>query len=315
MSAIRTVELSKTYSSPEGKVPAVEGLTLEVASGEFFGLLGPNGAGKSTTVGMLTTLVRPSAGRAEVAGIDVSHRPVQVRRNIGVASQADSLDRKLSVADNLEFRGRFLGMTRRVARRRAEALLETFSLVERRNARAHELSGGQVKRLIIARALMHRPQVLFLDEPTAGIDPQTRHNLWDALRALHADGQTILLTTHHMDEAEALCQRAAIIDNGRLLACDTVPTLLTLAGAKTIVTVTYDRSVPSDLEGLRGHPDVSRVDVNGSQVKAHTHDAESLLGDLITAGVNAGLRVRHVMTLRPSLESVFLTLTGREYRE
>ena len=209
--AIRTEDLRKTYKSSRGDVPAVCGIDLSVGSGQFFGLLGPNGAGKSTTIGMLTTLVLPTGGRAWVAGLDVVADPVGVKRRIGVVTQNNTLDMQLTVAENLEFRSRFFGLGLREASRRAAQLLEVFGLADRRKAMSTDLSGGQAKRLLIARALVHRPDVLFLDEPTAGLDPQTRANLWDILRVLHAQGQTILLTTHYMEEAEALCEQVAVI--------------------------------------------------------------------------------------------------------
>ena len=168
---------------------------------------------------------------------------------------------------------------------------------------------------MICRALVHRPEVLFLDEPTAGLDPQTRINLWDTLRALQADGQTILLTTHYMEEAEALCERVAIIDHGRVLACDTVQRLKSAAGADTVITVTYDGTVPPAVEGLRTRVGVSRLEVTDGQVRVFTRHADGLLGELVAAGTVAGVAVTEATQLRPSLETVFLTLTGREYRE
>jgi ABC-type multidrug transport system ATPase subunit len=222
---IEAVALGKTYAGTGGDVAAVRGLDLRIGRGEFFGLLGPNGAGKSTTIGMLTTLVKPTSGSARVCGIDVARRPVEVKRRIGMVPQNNTLDQEVTVAENLEFRGRYFGMSRARARERAADLLATSALTGRRRAMPAELSGGQAKRLMICRALVHRPEVLFLDEPTAGLDPQTRIHLWDTLRTLQADGQTILLTTHYLEEAEALCDRVAIIDHGTLLACDTIGNL------------------------------------------------------------------------------------------
>ncbi len=313
--AIRTVDLHKTYVSPRGEIPAVRGIDLEVPRGQFFGLLGPNGAGKTTTIGMLTTLVLPTRGEAYVAGVDAVRQPVEVKRRIGMVTQNNTLDRDLNVAENLEFRGLYFGMARRDARRRADELLELFNLSERRKANVYELSGGQAKRLMIARALVHRPEVLFLDEPTAGIDPQTRINLWDTLRGLHAEGQSIVLTTHYMEEAEALCERIAIIDHGKVLACDTVDGLKSSAGADTIITVRYDGGGVPALDGLEDRPEVRKVEVDDGQVRVFARGADGLLSELVDAGVAAGLSVRDASTLRPSLETVFLTLTGREYRE
>ena len=229
--AIRTEELRKTYTAKGGDVPAVRGIDLAVSRGQFFGLLGPNGAGKSTTISMLTTLVVPTGGRAWVAGLDVVADPVGVKRRIGVVTQNNTLDMQLTVAENLEFRSRFFGLSPREASRRAAQLLEAFGMSEKRKSMSTDLSGGQAKRLLIARALVHRPEVLFLDEPTAGLDPQTRVNLWDILRVLHAEGQTILLTTHYMEEAEALCEQISVMDHGQILASGTVNELKEGVGA------------------------------------------------------------------------------------
>jgi daunorubicin resistance ABC transporter ATP-binding subunit len=313
--AVLVSGLTKTYP---GGIEAVRGVEFEVAPGEVFGLLGPNGAGKSTTIGMLTTLVLPTAGRAWVAGLDVVADPVGVKRRIGVVTQNNTLDMQLTVAENLEFRSRFFGLRPREASRRAAQLLEVFGLADRRRAMSTDLSGGQAKRLLIARALVHRPDVLFLDEPTAGLDPQTRVNLWDILRVLHAEGQTILLTTHYMEEAEALCEQIAVMDHGEVLAAGTVDELKNGAGAETVITVHYAAAVPGDLAaraGLTGRPGVSKVEADANSVRVFTRDPDGVLGELVTAGSAAGLTVRDATQLKPSLETVFLTLTGREYRE
>jgi daunorubicin resistance ABC transporter ATP-binding subunit len=311
-SAVRTVGLGRTYAGADGDVTAVRRLDLRIAAGEFFGLLGPNGAGKSTTIGMLTTLVRPTSGTAAVCGIDVARRPVQVKRRIGMVSQRNTLDGELTVAENLEFRGRFFGMRRDRARRRADELLEAFALADRRGALPTELSGGQAKRLMICRALVHRPDVLFLDEPTAGLDPQTRVDLWDALRRLQAEGQTIVLTTHYLEEAETLCDRVAIIDHGALLACDTVDRLKSAVGADTVINVRYDGAPPPAVEALPGREGVRDLEVSGGQLRVFTRHPDGLLGELVTAGTAAGVAVTEASRQRPSLETVFLTLTGRD---
>jgi len=316
--AIRTEDLRKTYKTSRGDVQAVRGIDLDVPSGEFFGLLGPNGAGKSTTIGMLTTLVLPTGGRAWVAGVDVVGDPVAVKRRIGVVTQNNTLDMQLTVAENLEFRSRFFGLGAREAGRRAEQLLDAFGLADRRRAMATDLSGGQARRLLIARALVHRPDVLFLDEPTAGLDPQTRVNLWDILRVLHDQGQTILLTTHYMEEAEALCDRVAVIDHGRVLAAGTVDDLKQSTGADTVITVRYESAVPDGLAGkagITGRPGISKIETDGDQVRVFTREPDGVLGELVAAGARDGLHVRDAAQLKPSLETVFLTLTGREYRE
>jgi len=316
--AIKTADLRKTYTTNRGDVDAVRGIDLDIPQGEFFGLLGPNGAGKSTTIGMLTTLVRPTGGHAWVAGIDVTRDPVAVKRRIGVVTQNNTLDMQLTVAENLEFRSRFFGLSARTAARRAAQLIDAFGLGDRRDAMADQLSGGQARRLLIARALVHRPEVLFLDEPTAGLDPQTRVNLWDILQVLHEQGQTILLTTHYMEEAEALCDRIAVVDHGKVLASGTVHELKENAGAVTVVTVRYEQPVPAGLAeraGLAGKPGVTKVETDGDQIRVFSREPESLLGELVEIGVRDGLHVRDAAQLKPSLETVFLTLTGREYRE
>ena len=211
---IRTEQLTKVYP---GGLKAVDELDLEVHRGEIFGLLGPNGAGKTTTAGMLTTRVIPTGGTAFVGGIDVVAHPTAAKQVIGVVSQSNTLDRSLTVWENLYFHGRFFGMSAETAHR-SHRLLERFRSTERAAAPVVALSGGMAQRLMVARAIMHRPAILFLDEPTAGLDPQSRIALWEILGELHRDGQTILLTTHYMEEADELCNRLAIIDQGKLLA-------------------------------------------------------------------------------------------------
>jgi daunorubicin resistance ABC transporter ATP-binding subunit len=313
--AVRTEALAKTYTGPPGQVPAVRGIDLAVRHGEFFGLLGPNGAGKSTTIGMLTTLVVPTAGRAEVCGLDVVRNPVEVKRRIGMASQNNTLDSDLSTFENLEFRGRYFGLSAAAARRRAEELLDQFGLTDRRSANPFELSGGQAKRLMICRALVHHPEVLFLDEPTAGLDPQTRVNLWDLLRELQKAGQTIMLTTHYMEEAEQMCDRVAVVDHGKVLASGTVAELKNSAGADTVITVTYDGAAPDGVGTLRARPGVSKVEITGGQVRVFAREPRGVLGELVSTAATAGVAVSDAAQLPPSLETAFLSLTGREYRE
>ena len=318
LAAIRTEGLRKTYKSSRGDVEAVRGIDLDVPQGEFFGLLGPNGAGKSTTIGMLTTLIAPTGGRAWTAGHDVVKNPVAVKRRIGVVTQNNTLDMQLTVQENLEFRSRFFGLSLGAASKRAVQLIDAFGLSDRRKAMADQLSGGQARRLMIARALVHQPDVLFMDEPTAGLDPQTRVNLWDILKVLHAQGQTILLTTHYMEEAEALCDKIAVVDHGKILADGTVEKLLADSGAQTIVTVRYEEPVPEGLAeraGLAERHGVTKVEADGDQLRVFSVDAEGLLGDLVNIGTANGLHVRDASEAKPSLETAFLALTGREYRE
>ncbi|HEY5154562.1 MAG TPA: ABC transporter ATP-binding protein, partial [Acidimicrobiales bacterium] len=232
---IRTEGLTKIYP---GDIKAVDHLDLTVYRGEIFGLLGPNGAGKTTTAGMLTTRVIPTSGTALVGGIDVVAHPALAKRLIGVVPQSNTLDRSLSVWNNLYFHGRFFGMSAKGSRAKADDLLEQFRLSERAKSPVLSLSGGMAQRLMVARAVMHNPSILFLDEPTAGLDPQSRIALWEILGELHRDGQTILLTTHYREEADELCNRLAIIDHGTLLALGTPQELKDATGIDSQVLVT-----------------------------------------------------------------------------
>ena len=209
---IRTVDLTKVYAGSD--FAAVDKLNLSVTAGEIFGLLGPNGAGKTTTAGMLTTRVIPTAGTAHIGSVDVIAHPALAKQLIGVVSQTNTLDRQLTVWENLYFHGRLFGMAAAESRRVADDLLEQFHLTKWGPASVFALSGGMAQRLMVARSIFHRPAVLFMDEPTAGLDPQSRLALWEILGELHAAGQTILLTTHYMEEADQLCNRVAIMDHG-----------------------------------------------------------------------------------------------------
>jgi ABC-2 type transport system ATP-binding protein len=313
--AIRTVDLRKTYTGGGRTVEAVAGLDLEVKAGEFVGLLGPNAAGKSTTIGMLTTRIVPTGGSAEVAGIDVRRQPVDVRRQIGVVTQRNTMDRQLSILEILEFRGRFFGMSGRVARRRGRELLDQFGIASCAETKDDFISGGQTRRAMVCRALMHRPPILILDEPTGALDPQTRFNLWEILRELHADGQTILLTTHNMEEAEALCDRVAIVDHGRVLACDTVDGIKRSAQATSLITIVFDGDLSTIVEEVGNLPGVSEAVAEDNRLLVRNTVTNSVLTDILRLAGTAGLTVRDVSTLLPSLETAFLNLTGREYRE
>src|SRR5260370_18489523 len=221
--AIAVEDLKKTYQPKARKaveVKAVDGISFEVARGELFGLLGPNGAGKTTTIGVLTTRVVPTGGAARIEGIDVARHPVAVKRRIGVVPQVNNLDRSLTAREILLFHAEYFGVPKHERESKAQHLMQRFELAERADEKVLGFSGGMVQRLKIARALMHDPAILFLDEPTTGLDPQSRRAMWDMLSELNAKGQTILLTTHYMEEADQLCERAAIIDHGQLPALD-----------------------------------------------------------------------------------------------
>jgi ABC-2 type transport system ATP-binding protein len=315
--AIEIEDLHKTYKSGDRQVKAVRGISLTVREGESFGLLGPNGAGKSTTFGMLTTRVRPTSGTMTVAGADPTRDPVSVKRRIGAVTQYNTLDRQLTALENLEFRGRFAGLSARDARARGRELLDRFGLADRADAMVHRLSGGQAQRVMIARALLTRPAILFLDEPTSGLDPQTRVNLWDLLREMHAAGQTIVLTTHYLEEAEALCEQIGIIDHGLMLDSGTQDDLKAREGGDSVVTLVHEpgTDLTGILERARQLPGVSRAEADGATLRVFSARIEGVVPALLRMSLEAGLFVLDVSVRRPSLETVFLTLTGREYRE
>ena len=310
---IRCEQLTKLYP---GNILAVDKLDLSVRQGEIFGLLGPNGAGKTTTAGMLTTRVIPTSGRAIVNGIDVVAHPAVAKQVIGVVPQTNTLDRSLTVWENLYFHGRFFGMAARLARAAADEMLVKFRLIERAKAPVMALSGGMAQRLMVARAILHRPSVLFLDEPTAGLDPQSRIALWEILGELHDEGQTILLTTHYMEEADSLCDRLAIMDHGRILALDTPRDLKESVGADSIVTV----SANGDLVAL-GALLVDKVNgATGSKqvdntVLLQVKGTVGVLPQVIAAADQGGFTVTDLSVAEPTLETVFITLTGKDLRE
>ena len=310
---IRTEGLTKVYRSGNRDrgpdVKAVDELDLSVCKGEIFGLLGPNGAGKTTTVGMLTTRIIPTSGRAFVNGVDVVADPPRAKRFIGVVQQVNTLDRSLNVLENLYYHGRYYAMSHQAAREQADALLERFRLAHRARAEVRTLSGGMAQRLMLARAVMHRPAVLFLDEPTAGLDPQSRLALWEMVGELHDEGQTILLTTHYMEEAEEFCDRVAIMDHGKILALDTPDAL------KRSATPDGGPAVDAKAWLLRLQA-LERMDesVSANGEVADRTGMEASLIELITAAERHGLSLDDLRG-PVTLETVFINLTGRDLRE
>jgi ABC-2 type transport system ATP-binding protein len=289
---------------------AVDNLELTVNRGEIFGLLGPNGAGKTTTVGMLTTRVIPTAGSALVNGIDVVADPARAKLDLGVVPQANTLDRSLTVWENLYFHGRYFGMSGTEATDAADELLERFRLTAKANAEVYHLSGGMAQRLMVARAILHRPAVLFLDEPTAGLDPQSRLALWEIVGRLNEEGQTILLTTHYMEEADRICHRVAIMDHGRILALDT-PAQLKRAGAgnegmRGKVKVLLSRS-------LESVPPPERLSVQGPT--EDLPDTQRIRDDANDVAELLGFDFEGLHSDEVTLETVFINLTGRDLRE
>src|SRR6202171_2868718 len=262
-------------------VVALESLDLDIGAGEFFGLLGPNGAGKTTAIGVLTTRVRPTSGKALVAGADVVGDSVRVRQMIGVVPQRPNADLSLNVLENLQFHAAYFGIPFDVATKRAYELLERLGLSEKASAKMAEMSGGQQQRLMIVRALMHEPQIIFLDEPTVGLDPQARLGLWDILRDLHDRGRTIVMTTHYMDEADRLCDRLAIIDRGKLLALDTPRALKAKAPGGTLLELVLDGDAMPAAELAETLAGISRVEAHDGLLRAHSDRGGQVLPALI----------------------------------
>jgi ABC-2 type transport system ATP-binding protein len=309
---IRTEGLTKVYP---GNIRAVIDLNLDVSEGEIFGLLGPNGAGKTTTVGMLTTRVIPTQGRASLAGVDVVAHPSEAKRLIGVVSQTNTLDRSLSVWENLYYHGRYFGMGAKASKGVATDLLEVFRLSDRAKANVATLSGGMAQRLMVARSIVHRPRILFLDEPTSGLDPQSRIALWEIIRQIHAEGQTVVLTTHYMEEADRLCERLAIMDHGRLLALDTPEALKRTVGGDLIVRVRAGSEPDRVAAHLRDLEAVTGSTVVGDTVQLMAVRSDGLLPRVIDAVEAGGFQVHDVSIDEPTLETVFINLTGKELRE
>ena len=291
---------------------ALQALDLAIEEGEFFGLLGPNGAGKTTTIGILTTRVLPTAGSASVAGADVMRDAVGVRRRIGVVPQRPNPDRSLDALDNLLYHAAYFGIPRAVALPRANLLLGELAIAEKAHAKVDELSGGQQQRLMIARALIHEPRVIFLDEPTVGLDPQARLALWDILRDLHGRGRTIVMTTHYMEEADQLCDRIAIVDRGQLLALDTPGALKAKAPGGTLVALTLDGPGATLAERARALPGVLRAEGVGNAAHVYSADGGGIVSPLVQLAESVGRTVTNIALTAPSLETLFVSLTGRK---
>ncbi len=311
---VQIEHLRKVY---DGKpdVVAVDGIDLSVREGEIFGLLGPNGAGKTTTISICTTRALPSSGRVLIAGMDVVAHPAISRREIGVVPQYNTLDRACTIFENIHFHCLYFGFSRADATARTRELLEQFHLTERAGARPQQLSGGLAQRVQIARAIAHRPKVLFLDEPSAGLDPQSRIALWDAVRALRSQGITVVLTTHYMEEADELCERVAIIDHGKILVEDTPAALKASVGAGKIYELDlHDQkgrvSLPASLGVLDG---ITAVEQTDTGVRVFAQPVDGLLSEVVRTADPFGLR--DLTITEPSLETVFIRLTGRELRE
>jgi ABC-2 type transport system ATP-binding protein len=335
-SAIRTRDLRKVYHSappaaagrgehgsvgkgqknPKPQIAALDGINLDVAPGQIFGLLGPNGAGKSTTVGILTTRVRPTSGTAWIGEYDVWQDQTAAKRQIGVVAQRPNLDFSLTAREILLFHGAYFGLNSRQRSERANVLLERFKLTDRADQLVRGFSGGMMQRISIARAMMHDPQVLFLDEPSVGLDPQTRLLLWEIIREYNQKGRTILLTTHNMEEADTLCQQLAIIDHGRIIASGMPGELKASIPGGFLLRLRFGSNSPPLLERLASLPGVTEVRASGDNgADVYAGRGGSLIPEIVNAAAALGVEVSDVHISEPSLENLFLHHTGRSLRE
>ena len=298
------------------EVIALAGISLEIRPGEVFGLLGPNGAGKTTTIQILTTRTRPTNGRAFVGQYDVWRQQVEAKKLIGVVPQRPNLDFALTAREILLFHGAYFGQSAKERARRADELLEKFKLTDRADHMVRTFSGGMMQRMLIARAMMHDPEVLFLDEPSAGLDPQTRLLLWDIIRDYNQQGKTIVLTTHYMDEADALCDRLAIIDHGKIIAQGTPQELKASIPGGYLLRLRFNDAPETLLAELRTLTGVTEVrPVENGAVDLYAGSGGPLIGPIVSAAQSAGVELADVHIAEPSLETLFLHHTGRSLRD
>jgi len=311
MQTIKVDNLTRKF----GNFTAVDGISFSVESGELFGLLGPNGAGKTTTINMLSTLLKTTSGRAEVAGFDVARSTDDVRKSIGMVFQDPALDSKLTGKENLEFHGMMYGMQAREIRERISEVLALVELTDKTNVLVEKYSGGMKRRLEIARGLMHRPKVLFLDEPTIGLDAQTRRHIWEYIRKLNKEaGVTIILTTHYMEEADYLCDRIAIIDHGKIIALDTPKKLKDVLGGD-VVCLKIDGESEKYMKFVRSLEWIKNAKMHDGELCLTMDHGEKRIPELVCAAPEHGMTISSVDLHKPSLEDVFLHFTGKTIRE
>ncbi len=305
-------DLKKSY----GDLEAVKGVSFSILEGEIFSLLGPNGAGKTTTISMLCCLLEPTAGEAEIGGHSIAKEPMDVKRLIGVVPQDLALYEALTASQNLVFWGQMYGMGGQALKNRIVEVLEQVGLSDRANSRVDTFSGGMKRRLNIAVGLMHKPSLLFMDEPTVGIDPQSRRNILDMVKDLRSQGMTVLYTTHYMEEAEELADRVGIIDHGQLIALGTQKELTHLVGEMETLRLHFneDESTADLLSKFEKVPGVKAASATDHQIILTVADASDVLPEVMNASAAAGVRIRSIDIQEPNLESVFLHLTGRALR-
>lgn len=314
---ISTHELRKSFRSKRGPVEAVRGVSIEVGRGEIFGFLGPNGAGKTTTLRMLTTLLPIDSGTATVAGIDVAHRPKQVRQRIGYVSQLGGADLLATGRENLILQGRLYGGDLATVTKRAEMLMQVLDLGEFADRRVRTYSGGQRRRLDVALGIVHEPAVLFLDEPSTGLDPQNRANLWDHVRSLRARGTTIFLTTHYLEEADALCDRLMIMDHGVIVAEGTPRDLKRQVSGDSVLLSVHDENgaLSRAQQLISAEPHVHEVTTDGDRLHLYLKDGSAALPGLLRLLDAEHIVLKSINLSEPTLDDVFLHQTGRSLRD
>jgi ABC-2 type transport system ATP-binding protein len=308
--AVRLDGLVKRY----GTHTAVQGISLDIAAGEIFGLLGPNGAGKTTTLSMVSTLLEPTEGTVTIAGLDSRREPGRIKALCGFVPQELALYPTLSARENLWFFGRLYGLDGRRLQGRIAQVLEDVGLTDRADDVIDTFSGGMKRRVNLAAALVHEPRVLFLDEPTVGVDPQSRNHIFETVRRLAQEGTTVLYTTHYMEEAERLCDRVAVMDEGRILALGTPAELVASQGGG-VIEVGLREPIPDLLDRLRALACVTRVQLVDRQLSLRTCGSSAALAPVIAALNDGGALINSVAILEPSLETVFLQLTGKQLRD
>jgi ABC-2 type transport system ATP-binding protein len=313
--AIIVDKLRKQFDPPKGPV-AVNGVSFDIHEGEIFSLLGPNGAGKTTTISILSCLLKPDGGEADVGGFSVIRKADEVKKLIGVVPQDIALYDDLSGRENLMFWGRMYGLSGSALTKRVDEVLELIGLTDRQKDRVDKYSGGMKRRVNIGAALLHHPKILYLDEPTVGIDPQSRRAILDGVKAFNAEGMTVLYTTHYMEEASELSDRIGIMDKGEMIAIGTQPELVKMVGEQTRIDIGLDRNAHEMAEQWRGLPGVSSVtEDEAGPLSLMVPDANTVMPQLFDSARAAGLRVTKIDLAEPNLEMVFLHLTGRALRD
>ena len=311
-SIIRTDHLSKIFREKNRTVTAVDNITLEVRRGEIFGLLGPNGAGKSTLIRVLTTLLLPTSGTACIDNYDIIQNPEKIRSIIGVCPQNSTLDVELTAYDNLEFYGTLVNVDENILDRRIGELLAMADLTDRAHMKVQTFSGGMRRKLEIVRAFIHHPLILFLDEPTIGLDPEARHEVWQQISKLNDEKTTIILTTHYMDEAEKLCNRIAFVDKGRLIALDVLENLKQLIPAGDLIEIGFDAVDEKMLPVLRQNTHINSVEVKEHKLIISAKNGSRLLPEIIAVFEKFSTPMTSISIRSPSLEDVFIHHTGKK---